>query len=73
MVISAIMLSDSVLKTKSESRPLDSDRDSIMRCFKEMCQGLTNVCRPSLKLKAIKKKFNSEKYMGVAKFRIEPK
>lgn len=42
-----------------------------MKCFKDMCQALTNICRPGLKLKAIKKKFASEKYMGVGKFRIE--
>jgi hypothetical protein len=58
LVLSSIMLSDSVLKTKSESRMLDADRDSIMKCFKDMCSALTNACRPTIKLKAIKKKFS---------------
>ena len=42
-----------------------------MKCFKDMCQALTNVCRPSLKLRAIKKKYSHEKYLAVGKFRIE--
>lgn len=71
LVVSSIMLADSVLKTKSDSKMLDSQKDAIMKCFKDMCQALTNVCRPSLKLKAIKKKYSHEKYMGVGKFRIE--
>ena len=71
LVVSAIMLSDSVLKTKSDSKMLESDKDCIMKCFKDMCQALTNVCRPTLKLKAIKKKYGQERFMGVGKFRIE--
>lgn len=42
-----------------------------MKCFKDMCQALTNMCRPNLKLKAIKKKYGLQKFMGVGKFRIE--
>ena len=30
-----------------------------MRCFKEMCITLTNMGRPNLKLKAIKKKYSN--------------
>lgn len=41
-----------------------------MHCFKEMCMALQNVSKPNLKLKAVKKKFSDEKYMGVSKFRI---
>ena len=71
MVLSALMLTDSVLKTKSESKMLEAERDQIMKCFKDMCHALQNAGRPNLKLKAIKKKYSSEKYMGVGKFRIE--
>ena len=71
IVVSSIMLADSVLKTKSDSNVLETDKESIMKCFKDMCQALTNVCRPSLKLKAIKKKYSHEKYLAVGKFRIE--
>jgi hypothetical protein len=44
-----------------------------MRCFKDMCLALQNISRPNLKLKAIKKKYADEKYMGVSRFRIEQK
>lgn len=71
VVVSSIMLADSVLKTKSDSKVLETDKESIMKCFKDMCQALTNVCRPSLKLRAIKKKYSHEKYLAVGKFRIE--
>ena len=71
MVLSALMLSDSVLKTKSENKMLEADRESIMKCFKEMCLALQSTGRPNLKLRAIKKKYSGEKYMGVGKFRIE--
>jgi len=71
MVLSALMLADSVLKTKSENKMLEAERESIMKCFKEMCQALQNAGRAGLKLKAIKKKFSQEKYVGVGKFRIE--
>ena len=66
------MLADSVLKTKSESKILENaEKEALMKCFKDMCQALTNMCHPSLKLKAIKKKYSSERYQGVGKFRIE--
>jgi hypothetical protein len=42
-----------------------------MKCFKEMCIALQNASRPNLKLKALKKKFTQEKYLGIAKLRIE--
>jgi hypothetical protein len=42
-----------------------------MKCFKEMCLALQNMSRSHIKLKALKKKFSEEKYMGVARFRIE--
>lgn len=40
MVLSALMLADSVLKTKSESRMLEAERETIMKCFKDMCHSL---------------------------------
>lgn len=67
---SAVMLSQSVLKVREGER---SKGDQVMRCFKEMCITLTNVSRPTLKLKAIKKKYSQEKYMGVARVRIDAK
>ena len=71
IVVSSIMLANSVLKTTSDSKLLDVEKESMTKCFKEMCNALTNVCRPSLKLKAIKKKYTQDKYMSVGKFRIE--
>lgn len=76
LVLSGLMLSDSVLKVKTDTRVLDNDRvekDTLMRCFKEMCMALQNISKPNLKLKAIKKKYNDDKYMGVSRFRIEHK
>jgi hypothetical protein len=60
IVLSALMLADSVLKVKSDSKILDNDRiekETLMRCFKDMCLALQNISRPNLKLKALKKKF----------------
>lgn len=56
-----MMLSDAVLKTKTEKKSLDEqiDKDILMKCFKEMCIALQNASKPSLKLKALKKKFNN--------------
>jgi hypothetical protein len=76
LVLSGLMLSDSVLKVKTDTRVLDNDRvekETLMKCFKEMCMALQNVSKPNLKLKAIKKKYNDDKYMGVSRFRIEHK
>ena len=42
-----------------------------MKCFKEMCIALQNASRPSLKLKAIKKKYSVDKFQSVARLRIE--
>jgi hypothetical protein len=74
LALSALMLSDSVLKVKSDSKILDNERvekETLMHCFKDMCMALQNLSRPNMKLRAIKKKYNDEKYMGVSRFRIE--
>lgn len=42
-----------------------------MKCFKDMCTSFQNISRPNIKLRAIKKKYADEKYMGVSRFRIE--
>lgn len=76
MVISALMLADSVLKGKSDTKALDGDRpdrETLMRCFKDMCLALEKASKSGVKLRAIKKKYSSDKYMGVARFRIEQK
>lgn len=76
LVLSALMLTDSVLKGKSDTKALDSerpDRETLMRCFKDMCLALEKASKSSVKLRAIKKKFSGDKYMGVARFRIEQK
>lgn len=76
LVLTALMLSDSILKTKSDSRALDNDRvdkETLMACFKDMCGAMQNVARPSAKHRAIRKKYSSDRYMEVAKFRIEPR
>lgn len=76
MVLSALMLSDSVLKGKSDTKALDSDRpdrDTLMRCFKDMCLAFEKASKSGVKLRAIKKKYSGDKYMGVARFRIEQK
>jgi hypothetical protein len=44
-----------------------------MSCFKDMCNTLQTVTKPSFKLHAIRKKYSSEKFAEVSKFRIEPK
>lgn len=70
------MLSDSVLKVKTDTKVLDNERiekETLMKCFKEMCLALQNNSRPNLKLKALKKKFADEKYFGVSRVRIEQK
>jgi hypothetical protein len=38
-----------------------------------MCLALEKASKSGAKLRAIKKKFSSDKYMGVARFRIEQK
>lgn len=76
LVLSAIMLSDSVLKVKTDSTVLESpkmEKDQLMRCFKEMCLALQNASKHGGKLKAIKKKYAEERFYGVARFRIEHK
>lgn len=62
LVLTALMLSDSILKVKSDSRALDNDKiekETLMNCFKDMCTAMQNASRPNLKLKAIKKKYSS--------------
>lgn len=56
-----MMLSDAVLKMKTDKKSLDEplDKDILMKCFKEMCLVLQNASKPNLKLKALKKKFNN--------------
>ncbi len=44
-----------------------------MKCFKDMCLALQNTSRANYKLKALKKKYSEERYMGVSRFRIEHK
>lgn len=76
LVLSAMMLSDAVLKLKTDKRLLDEQKVSkqiLMLCFKQMCMCLQNASKANLKLKALKKKFGQDKYQGVAKFRIEAK
>lgn len=76
LAVCALMLADSVLKCKSDTKALDHDRpdrETLMRCFKDMCLALEKASKPSIKLRAIKKKYSGEKYMGVARFRIEQK
>lgn len=76
LVLTALMLSDSILKTKSDSRSLDGERvekETLMACFKDMCTAMQNATRPHAKHRAIRKKYSQERYMEVAKFRIEPR
>ena len=76
IVLSALMLSDSVLKVKSDAKMLEDEkieREALMRCFREMCLALQNVSRANIKLKAIRKKYGLDKYLAVARFRIEQK
>lgn len=73
LVISALMLADSVLKCKSDTKALDlyrPDREALMRCFKDMCLALEKASKSNCKLRAIRKKFSGDRYMGVARFRI---
>jgi hypothetical protein len=76
LVISAIMLSDSIFKVKTDSKGLEGDnndkveKETLMKCFKEMCLALQNTSKVNNKLRAIRKKYSDEKYLGVAKFRI---
>jgi hypothetical protein len=73
LVLTALMLSDSILKVKSDSRVLDNDKadkETLMGCFKDMCTAMQSICRLNLKLRAIKKKYSHERYMEVSKFRI---
>lgn len=61
LVLTAIMLSDSILKLKSDSRALDNDRiekEALMGCFKDMCSAMQNYSRSGSKLRAIKKKYS---------------
>jgi hypothetical protein len=44
-----------------------------MGCFKDMCAAMQNVTRPNAKHRAIRKKYSHDRYMEVAKFRIEPR
>ncbi len=70
------MLSDSVLKVKSDTKMLDNEKiekETLMKCFKDMCMALQNISRPNMKLKAIKKKYGDEKFLAVSRFRIEQK
>ena len=76
LVLTALMLSDSVLKCKSDSRVLDSERlerEALVSCFKDMCTAMQNATRPQAKHRAIRKKYSQERYMEVAKFRIDPR
>lgn len=73
LVLSCIMLADSVLKQKTESKLLEGERlerDSVMSCFKEVCVVLQNASKQSTKTKAIRRKYLDESRMAVAKFRI---
>ncbi len=71
IVVSSMMLSDSVLKVKTECKGLEEvSKEQMTRCFRDMCLCLQNVSKSGLKLKAIKKKYCSEKYHNVGKFRI---
>ena len=47
--------------------------DEMSSCFKDMCNTLQTVTKPGFKLHAIRKKYSTEKFAEVAKFRIEPK
>lgn len=61
IVLSAFMLSDSLLKVKTNTDIIEKekvDKEALMRCFKEMCMALQNVSKPNLKLRAIKKKYS---------------
>ena len=61
LVLSAFMLSDSLLRVKTNTEILDKDKmekEILMHCFKEMCMALQNVSKPNLKLRAIKKKYS---------------
>lgn len=76
LVLSSLMLADSILKTKSDSRALDNDKvekETLMACFKDMCLAMQNATRSNAKHRAIRKKYSHERYMEVAKFRIEPR
>jgi hypothetical protein len=67
------MLADSIFKIKTDIKILENeklDKEMQMRCFKEMCVLIQNQSKPTNKLKAIKKKYSDEKYMGVAKYKI---
>lgn len=62
LVLASLMLADAVLKVKTDKKVLQeeqAEKETLMKCFKEMCIALQNASRPSLKLKALKKKFSS--------------
>ena len=68
------MLSDSVLKTKTDSSVLSHvkiEKDVVMKCFKEMCLALQSASKGGAKLKAIRKKYQDDRFYGVARFRID--
>jgi hypothetical protein len=74
LVLSALMLSDSILKVKSDSKMLDNekvDKETIMHCFKDLCLALQNASKPNLKLRANKRKYHDEKNAAVSRYRIE--
>jgi hypothetical protein len=61
IVLSAFMLSDSLLKVKTNTDIIEKDKvekETLMRCFKEMCMALQNVSKPNLKFRAVKKKYS---------------
>ncbi len=61
LVLTALMLADSILKTKSDSRTLDNERvekETLMTCFKDMCTAMQNATRPHAKFRAIRKKYS---------------
>jgi hypothetical protein len=61
LVLTALMLADSILKTKSDSRALDNERvekETLMTCFKDMCAAMQNTTRPHAKFRAIRKKYS---------------
>lgn len=76
LVLAAITLTDSIFKIKSKIEILDEDqkpdKDTLLKCFREMCT-LLQECHGQRRFNAVVKKFQKEKYSKVAKIKISTK
>jgi hypothetical protein len=76
LVLGSITISDSIFKLKSDVKVLEDgqkpEKETLMKCFKEMCD-ILKECHKHKKFNAVIKKYQKDKYSKVAKIKISQK